>query len=149
MDPLTIMALIGGGSSLLGGLFGGSDGQERRAYSGAVSPNKTLQDAMAAIKGFGSQQAQQGPVRLRTTMAPPTRPVQIPGLPFQIGGGLGTDPALMDPSMLMGRGAQAPGQANPMQALFGNSGATGQAGQRGVQPKTPGQQSRPRQPETF
>jgi hypothetical protein len=97
------------GSTLLGGLFGGNDQQEMKPYTGNAAPQRTLEEALAAIKGFGANLERRGPAQLRSAvMPPPTQPVRVPGLGIQIGGGLGMDPALKDPSMLTGRGLGGP-----------------------------------------
>jgi hypothetical protein len=152
MEPMTTLAIASALMQGVGGFMGGGGGQEREGYSGSVSPNRTLEDAMRAIKGFGSNLESRGPARLRTTMAPPPSPVSIPGLPFQIGGGLGTDPAILDPSILMGRpGAGSEGQGTPLQSLFKSGSGSAAPGQRGVNRRTPasGNLMPKPQPESF
>jgi hypothetical protein len=146
MDPVTLSLLIGGGSSLLGGLLGGDGQQERRSYQGAgvADPKRALSDALMAIRSFGSNLESRGPARLSagSTVAPPPRPGNIPGLGFQIGGGLGTDPALLDQTILQGRQM---GQTTPMQSLFQGS---PQMGARKPSPnaQSTGQRAKQRQP---
>ncbi len=133
MNPLLIASIA---SSLFGGLFGGNDGpQERKSYSGRVSPQNTLQDALDAIKSFGAGLEQRGPVQLRSAVVPGggMEPVRVPGLGIQIGGGLGMDPALKDPSLLTGRsmGSSVFGDL-VNRSGGGTGGGTGIPGQRGV-----------------
>lgn len=118
LDP-TMLAL--GGMSL----FGGDDsGQERKSYDGtAADPVSALADALNMARNLSTQLASRGPVRMRSSFVPPAPVgVNVPGVPFQIGGGLGQDPALRDQSLLEGddpmhgmgdlfaaAGSQAPG----------------------------------------
>jgi hypothetical protein len=83
-------------------LFGGDEGQERQSFSGTdVDPVATLKKALGAITSMGANLGSRGPTKLRSSVVQPgPSPVQIPGLPFQIGGGLGVDPALANPSLL-------------------------------------------------
>lgn len=126
MDPATLMMLIGGGSSLLGGLLGGDGYQERKTFTnaGVADPKRALSDALMAIRSFGSNLESRGPARLSagSIVARPPQPVNIPGLGFQIGGGLGTDPALLDQTILQGRQM---GQSTPMQSLYQGSSQLG------------------------
>lgn len=106
LDP-TQMALGG-----LSALFGGDDGPpplnsfHKGVDSGAarlVDPIQALYNAINASNNLGvglNNRLQQG-VNLRSSYVQPgPAPVSIPGLGFQIGGGLGTDPAFKDPSLL-------------------------------------------------
>jgi hypothetical protein len=124
MDPLTIAAIA---SSLLGPMLGGNDQQERKSYGGRVSPQNTLQDALDAVKSFGMQLESRGPARLRSTVPMPVGPVSIPGLGFQIGGGLGHDPALDDP--MGGTGGRS--MPSVFGELLGRSNGPSLPGQRG------------------
>lgn len=98
LDP-TGLALAG--MSLFGG---GDDGQQKRKSfggTGLTDPRNSLYQALAAINRLGQGLAERRPTRLRSSYVQKgPEPVSIPGLPFQIGGGLGTDPALADPSLL-------------------------------------------------
>lgn len=124
------------GSTLLSGLFGGSDQQEMKPYTGSVAPQRSLEEAMQAIKGFGNNLERRGPAQLRSAVMPPppAKPIRIPGLDVQIGGGLGMDPALLDRSILSGRGMGA-GTATPFQSAF--AGLSGPGGARGASLRTP------------
>jgi hypothetical protein len=148
MDPLTIAAIA---SSLMGGLFGGSDQQERKSYSGMASPQRTLEDSLKMILGFGSQLEGQGPTRLRSVVPQAPQPVRVPGLDLQIGGGLGMDPAIKDPSMLTAGGGMGNTFSN-MASAYGAGGTPPKAGQRGS--RSPNLMStstdvKQRKPETF
>lgn len=92
---------------LLSGLsmFGGGEGRQSFAGKGTADPVAMLQAALARNEAMGQSAQQKGPARLRSSMvSAPPQPVNLPGLGMQIGGGLGVDPALMDPSLLEGRG---------------------------------------------
>jgi len=97
MDP-TSLAL--GGLSLLGG---GDEQQQRQSYRQPGSPTDPIQAlyyAISAASRLGQGMQEKGPVRLRSSIAPPPPvPVSIPGLGFQIGGGLGRDPAIDNPDL--------------------------------------------------
>lgn len=115
---------LGSGMSLLGSLFGPEGFQRRESYTGSASPQATLEQALAAISGLGSRLEHRGPPQLRSSMVPaPPAPVQIPGLGFQIGGGLGMDPALLDRSLLTGRDTMGAGSN-----VFGGTSPTGTQG---------------------
>jgi hypothetical protein len=95
LDPTTLLL---GGLSLLGG----DDAQKRGSFvgTGQSDPTNALNFAMDLMKKLGSGLQAQGPVHLRgSSVAPGPAPVTIPGIPFQIGGGLGTDPSLANPGM--------------------------------------------------
>jgi hypothetical protein len=109
VDPVTI-GLIG--SSLLGGLFGGGDEQQKRVSygnnpfkgNGGLSPVEVLRSQLEAIKSLSNGIQSRPGVNLRSAVVQGRpAPVNIEGLPFQIGGGLGVDPALKDPSILQGQ----------------------------------------------
>lgn len=95
IDP-TMLGL--GGLSLLGG----DDGQELQSYDGtAADPVNALADALNMARNLSTHLASRGPTKLRSSFVPPAPVgVNVPGLPFQIGGGLGQDPALRDQSLL-------------------------------------------------
>lgn len=78
-------------------LLGGDDSpfQERKSFTGTgADPVKNLSGVLDAIKKLGSQVSSRGPTKLRPIDVGTTRPVTIDGLPFQIGGGFGRDPAI-------------------------------------------------------
>lgn len=79
-------------------MFGGDEGDNMQSFAGtSADPVQTLTSALNAIQNLSRSITSQGPVRLRTAVQPGPVPVNIPGIPFQIGGGLGIDPALGDP----------------------------------------------------
>src|SRR3990167_853009 len=99
LDP-TMLAL--GGLSMFGG---GDEGpQKRKSFEQANSitdPRQALYQALKGSNVLGEALSKRGPVKLRSSYAPPPPiAVNVPGVPFQIGGGLGRDPALNDPSLL-------------------------------------------------
>jgi hypothetical protein len=117
-----LTSLILGGVSLLGGepdYF-----QKKQPYTGAAAPQQTLEEALAAIKSLASSAAASGPPVLKNSVAPAgPAPVTIDGIPFQIGGGMGRDPALKDPSLLQGA-------APPPNPFAGGTASTSQPGAR-------------------
>lgn len=120
LDPTSLL-MMG-----LGFLGGDDSGQQRQSFhgTGATDPVTSLRAALEAITKAGQGLQSRGPTRLRSSYVQrPPAPVQIPGLPFQIGGGLGMDPALSDPSLL-----EAPGLPPELGNIFG--GATAQPRQR-------------------
>lgn len=115
--------LAGAGMSLLGSLFGPEAFQRREPFTGAAAPQQTLTDALQGIRNLGQTLESRGPVQLRSTVSRGPSPVQIPGLPFQIGGGLGHDPALDDPTVLQTGGGGGLGSAfSNMAASMGDPG---------------------------
>lgn len=107
LDPTT---MILGALSLLGG----DDGQKRQSYTGQMtSPENTLHQALEAASRLGQGLAERKPTRLRGIADAP-KPIQIPGLPFQIGGGLGTDPAAAYTGDMFETGVQS---YDPFQSL--------------------------------
>lgn len=80
--------------ALLGGLslFGGPKGpQQMKPFTGfETNPEDVYTRLNSSISRLGQGLTERKPVQLRQ---PGPAPVQIQGLPFQIGGGLGTDPA--------------------------------------------------------
>lgn len=101
MDPITLSLLTSSIFGGLGGLFGGSDGQERRPYEGDLEASNVLGEARnagrAGLDAFADQLGRG--VRLRSAYAqtPPT--FTGGGLPFPIGVNA-QDPALADPDLL-------------------------------------------------
>lgn len=78
-------------------LFGGDNDpfQKRTSFSGTgADPVKTLTSALEAIKGLGNHVSQTGPRQVKAPNLQRAEPMTIPGVPFQIGGGLGRDPAI-------------------------------------------------------
>lgn len=94
-----------------GGVSHQHDHQKSFEQAGSISdPRQSLQQLLMALDRLGQGITERGPSRLRSSFVQKgPEPVSVPGLPFQIGGGLGTDPALMDPSLLVGSGREGPG----------------------------------------
>lgn len=114
IDPTALM--LGGLSALSGG--GDEGGDPRQSFHKGVSPAAgALVDPIQSLYNFLNATDRLGQFlntrlsngyNLRSSVVQPgPKPVSIPGLPFQIGGGFGTDPALLDPSLLMSQ--QVPG----------------------------------------
>lgn len=123
MDPVTIGLAA---ASALGGLLGGGgdEQQKRKTFnrSGGVDPVKMLQQQLDAIKRLSSAVASRPGVQLRSAVVQgKPNPVNIPGLPFQIGGGLGVDPAIKNPELLKGVGLGMEGD------LFGSPAGSSQS----------------------
>jgi hypothetical protein len=98
-DGLDPTALALGGMSLLGGEE--VDDPQLSLRGTTADPVVRMTEALDAIKNLTSGIQSKGPSRLRSPLqtTQPLAPVSIPGIPFQIGGGLGRDPALPDPMM--------------------------------------------------
>lgn len=94
--------LILGGMSLLG--KDPQNFQERHSFAGtSADPVQTLTTALSAIRNMGDVIATTNAPKFRSSVVPEgPAPVTIPGIPFQIGGGMGRDPALKDPTLLEG-----------------------------------------------
>lgn len=109
LDPTS---LILGGLSLFGGDEGG---QERQSFKGgATDPRRNLEQLLRDYARVKQGVMNQGPPRLRNTYTAAPKPISIPGLPFQIGGGLGRDPAIDRPELLEGQGLGSSfGQTQP------------------------------------
>lgn len=102
-------------------LFGGGPSQQKRqSYSqpGSIGdPKEALYHALSATYRLGQGLGERGPTHLRGVVPKGPEPVQIPGLPFQIGGGLGHDPALDDPSILDTRDPAEYMKYDPFQSI--------------------------------
>ena len=104
LDPTTL------GLGLLSSLVGNNGPITPHSYASAspgaaqlVSPIQSLYNAINASNNFGTSlnnMLVNGVSTPSSYVPAPPKPVSIPGLSFQIGGGLGTDPALKDPSLL-------------------------------------------------
>lgn len=95
LDP-TMLAL--GGLSMLGG-DDEPGSSTRKSFEGTgADPVRNLEETLAVIKSLGAQLGAKPIKRLDRTVQRGPAPVQIDGLPFQIGGGLGEDPALRTPA---------------------------------------------------
>lgn len=128
LDPTSLLMM---GLSM----FGGDEGQERRSFAGksGADPIEALRQALAATNSLGQGLQSRGPTRLRSSYVQKgPAPVQIPGLPFQIGGGLGVDPALADPSLLESAAMPDLGGNNPF-------------GPRTAEPRTQPRQRKPQE----
>lgn len=98
------------GLDFFGGLLGGDEGREQptKPYfegTGPTDPRNMLFNVLTHLYPLADAQRerlQKGP-QLRQSYGrgdgPGPGPIQIPGLPFQIGGSLGADPALRSPSL--------------------------------------------------
>lgn len=99
IDPTTLAL---GGMSLLGG--DEEQFQKRQSYAGTTAdPVRSLTESMDVIKSLSNALASRGSRKLSGGGVKTPSPINIEGLPFQIGGGLGMDPATADPSILEGR----------------------------------------------
>jgi hypothetical protein len=121
-------------------LFGGDDQQQRQSFRepGSITdPKQALYQALQSVYRMGSGLTHRKPASLRSSVvSAPIEPINIEGLPFQIGGGLGKDPALADPSLLQPRSAQEQGvlQFDPFQGIAEN---TFKEASRGAQLRRP------------
>lgn len=93
------------GTSLALGLMGALSKQPdlfqpKAPYTGNASAQNSLESVLGlthnAIDGLTSAP----PTHLHGVVPEGPGPVSVPGIPFQIGGGMGVDPALRDPSLL-------------------------------------------------
>ena len=102
-------------------LFGGNNGpQQRESFGGTglTDPRNALYQALQGTYRAGAGMEQRTPPRLRSSYVQPgPSPVTVPGLNFQIGGGLGQDPALAHPELLEGQGVQDITQFSPFQGV--------------------------------
>jgi len=65
-------------------------------------PLNIVEDTNKNLQRLGFQVANRDPASLPTSFVQPgSGPINIPGIPFQIGGGLGTDPAFLDRDLLI------------------------------------------------
>jgi hypothetical protein len=113
---LDATTLLLGGMSMLGG-----DGTEDNLTSFAgtsADPTRRMTEALDAIKNMTSQVQSRGPSQLRSNLGPSPISVDVPGVPFQIGGGLGMDPAIRP----------EPGAPTSFPDLFGGQGGVTPAG---------------------
>lgn len=140
----------GGGSTMAGGASGilkglipdsktlilsllslmGNGGPQRESFRDPgqmTDPKQALQQSLNGIYRLGQGVSEMGPVKLRSSYVQgPPSPVTIPGLPFQIGGGMGRDPALDNPALLEAGGGN-PFKYDPFQSLS-QAGSNGNAG---------------------
>lgn len=84
-------------ASMLGGDDSGGGGQKRQSYRGPLTnPEDSLYQALSGVYRAGQGMMEKKPVQLRGLLPEAPQPVSIPGLPFQIGGGMGHNPAQDD-----------------------------------------------------
>lgn len=101
--------------SLMGN--GGAQRESFRDPGQMTDPKQALQQSLNGIYRLGQGVSEMGPVKLRSSYVQgPPSPVTIPGLPFQIGGGMGRDPALDNPALLEAGGGN-PFKYDPFQSL--------------------------------
>ena len=89
MLSLSALSLLGGGDQ------GPTDPLEYFREPGAMTdPKQKLYQALQARYRLGQGLTERTPVQLRSSYVQPgPSPVSIKGLPFQVGGGFGRDPA--------------------------------------------------------
>lgn len=125
VDPMMAAML---GLSMIGGDEGGGDSMRSFDAPGQITdPTQHMYQQLSSIYRLGQGLSEGGPVRMRSSYVPaPPAPVNIEGIPFQIGGGLGVDPALKDPSLLEAddRGAN---KYDPFQSIAQEQFAAAQA----------------------
>jgi hypothetical protein len=112
-------------ATLLGGLslLGGDDEQQKlQSYKGKglSDPVTSMNDSLGAIRQLMGQLG--GGVD-RPAIPGLPKPLQVPGLPFQIGGGLGTDPSMFQPMKIQNPFQMDLGQAKPKPPSPSGSGA--------------------------
>lgn len=86
------------GTSVLGGLLGGEDEEDPR-----FDPElkNYISDYLKGELESRQSYNEANPVKLRSSYVQGgPSPVSVPGVPFQIGAGMGQDPALADPTLL-------------------------------------------------
>ena len=134
-----ISMLLGGGFQLLGDFFGPNQNQNPNdPYTGpATNPEASLNNLLRVLSTAGSDAYQQAhsPVTLRSAyVPPPPAPLSIPGIPFKLGEGMGTDPAVKDPSLLTYQGLPDTTGHNPFTDILKatNSPAAEAAANKGV-----------------
>jgi len=106
LDPTTLLlaalAAMGGGqdqqTNLLDLLTAGDISPDAQRL---VNPVNVLAEKNRSLQLLGSQLANQDPASLSAgSIFQTADPINIPGVPFQFGGGLARDPAIADPSIL-------------------------------------------------
>jgi hypothetical protein len=109
-----------GGIGAIGGSMGSDPFQKKKGYKGATTnPETVMANNIANHGSIGDLLTKLRKPSMRSSIvAAPPGPVSIPGLGIQIGGGLGRDPALDDPSLVEGQGlaSQWAGPAGTPQA---------------------------------
>ena len=105
------------------GLVGGPQQQQFkksfRQPGQITDPKESLYHALQATYRAGQGLSEKTPTRLRSSVVPQgPSPITIPGLGFQIGGGMGHDPALDDPTILDTRPtSEGVGKYDPFQSI--------------------------------
>ena len=117
LDPTTLLL---GALSLFGGGGGGTQERESFTEPGAITdPKQSLYQALQGLYRTGQGLTERKPVKMRSSyVAPPPVAVNIPGIPFQIGGGLGRDPALDNPDLLTAQGNNDIFKYDPFQSVI-------------------------------
>jgi hypothetical protein len=130
---LDYTALALGGLSMLGEDEGDDPMKSMRGTT--ADPVQRMTEALDAVKAMTSNVQQRGATRQRRPDFNPPAPiaVDIPGIPFQIGGGLGRDPAIAE---ALKREGQSPTQ---LPDLFGGAGGDVPASFQDIFPKRTGQ----------
>lgn len=110
LDPTTLAL---GGMSMLGGPSDNLKSNDKTS----IDPVTRMTEALDALKQSSANIASRGPTQLRSSFVPaPPAAINVPGVPFQIGGGLGRDPALDNPALLEGAAPQNPFAPGAQQA---------------------------------
>jgi hypothetical protein len=94
------------GSIGIGKSSGPQKVQSFRNPGSIEDPVQSLQQTLMALDRLAQGISERGPSHLRS-LSPQggpvgSKPISIPGIPFQIGGGLGTDPSLQTEQLQMG-----------------------------------------------
>ncbi len=113
MNPMVLSTLIQSGLGFLGGMGGDDQDDQRTSFEGTgpTDPRNVSYNLLANLYPLlqGLQERARTGTQLRSSyVPPPPAPINIPGLPFQIGGGLGTDPAFADRELLRMPGLNIP-----------------------------------------
>lgn len=115
IDPTT--AILGALS-----LFKAPQVQTRESFTqpGSITdPRQSLYSALQGVYRLGQGLSERKPVTLRSSYIQPSpEPITIPGLPFQIGGGLAHDPALAHPELLTSQGTSDVTKYDPFQSVI-------------------------------
>lgn len=120
MKKLLTMLGVQGGFDLLGGLFG------QGGPNGFDDPQARLDSQFDAIKKLtdGVTKKMAGGYDLSPSAIPQTaKPISIPNVPFQIGGGMGMDPAIRDPKLMQRPGLDVQGLLGGSTSTAGGTGA--------------------------
>lgn len=107
-------------STPFGGMSHQKDPKSFRNPGSIEDPIQSLQNLMISLSRLGQGLSEKGPSRLHslTPQGGPSKPVSIPGLAMQIGGGLGTDPTVQTQQLAQGN----PFKYAPFEAASGPTG---------------------------